>query len=103
MDVRNVGSKKTAEAEGAVNTPLITTPISSKTKLSKNSKNAITYCMSLFEDYVSNSSCKFSFKTIRCYYNFLYCCLPVIFILFVVITLYQCYGVDISYINNILC
>ena len=70
MDVRNAGSKKTAEAEGAVNNPLITTPISSKTKLSKNSKNAITYCMSLFEDYVSKSSCKFTFLMIRCYRNF---------------------------------
>ena len=48
----------------------ITTPISSKTKVSKNSQNAITYCMSLFEDYVSKSSCKFTFLTIRCYCNF---------------------------------
>jgi len=81
----------------------ITTPISSKTKVSKNSQNAITYCISLFEDYVSKSSCKFTFLTIRCYCNFLSCRSAVIFIFFGVITLYQRYGVDISYINNILC
>ena len=48
----------------------ITTPISSKTKVSKNSQNAITYCISLFEDYFSKNSCKFTFLTIRCYCNF---------------------------------
>ena len=85
----------------------ITTLITSKTKVTKNSKDAITYYMSLFEDYVSMSSCKFIFLTIRCYCNFYIVfyqqCSAMIFILFVVITLYQRYDVDISYINNILC
>ena len=84
-----------------------TTPITSNTKVTKNSKDAITYCMSLFEDYITMSSCKFTFLIIRCYCNFyivLYQqCSAMIFILFVVITLYQLCDVDISYINNIEC
>ena len=68
----------------------ITTPISSKTKVSKNSQNAITYCMSLFEDYVSKSSCKFTFLTIRCYCNFLYCCSAVIFFFYNFISTLWC-------------
>ena len=48
-----------------------TTPITSNTKVTKNSKDAITYCMSLFEDYITMSSCKFTFLIIRCYCNFI--------------------------------
>ena len=42
----------------------ITTPITSKTKVTKIAKDAIAYCMSLFEDYITIRSCKVIFLMI---------------------------------------
>ena len=62
---------------------VITTPITSPinknendtemkvTKVTKNLKDALTYCMSLFDNFIAMSSCKFIFLMIRCYCIFI--------------------------------
>ena len=82
-NIKNVSEKKTIFDKILNEKNVITTPITSPInknendtemkvpKITKNSKDAITYCMSLFDDYISMSSCKFIFLMIRCYCIFI--------------------------------
>ena len=77
---KNVDEKETTSDE-ILNEKKITTPITSPlnknytemkvTKVTKILKDTITYCMSLFDDYITTNSYKFIFLMIRCYCIFI--------------------------------